>query len=59
MTGPSTNDVHSKQEIPTPLENPDILNWRDVVYDIEIKGELRRLVDNVAGWVKPGAGLEE
>ncbi|ORY64165.1 ABC-2 type transporter-domain-containing protein [Pseudomassariella vexata] len=32
----------------------DIFTWRDVVYDIEIKGEPRRLLDNVSGWVKPG-----
>ncbi|PHH53809.1 ZEB2-regulated ABC transporter 1 [Ceratocystis fimbriata CBS 114723] len=32
----------------------DIFTWRDVVYDIEIKGEPRRLLDHVAGWVKPG-----
>ncbi|KAG4432132.1 hypothetical protein IFR05_012387 [Cadophora sp. M221] len=32
----------------------DIFTWKDVVYDIEIKGEGRRLLDNVSGWVKPG-----
>lgn len=32
----------------------DIFTWRDVSYDIEIKGEPRRLLDNVSGWVKPG-----
>ncbi|KAJ5711055.1 CDR ABC transporter [Penicillium malachiteum] len=32
----------------------DIFTWRDVCYDIEIKGEPRRLLDHVAGWVKPG-----
>lgn len=32
----------------------DIFTWRNVSYDIEIKGEPRRLLDNVAGWVKPG-----
>lgn len=32
----------------------DIFTWRNVVYDIEIKGEPRRLLDNVSGWVKPG-----
>ncbi|KAI1844016.1 hypothetical protein JX266_009882 [Neoarthrinium moseri] len=32
----------------------DIFTWQDVVYDIEIKGEPRRLLDNVSGWVKPG-----
>ena len=32
----------------------DIFTWRDVVYDIEIKGEPRRLLDHISGWVKPG-----
>ncbi|KXH25655.1 ABC-2 type transporter [Colletotrichum nymphaeae SA-01] len=32
----------------------DIFTWKDVVYDIEIKGEPRRLLDHVDGWVKPG-----
>jgi hypothetical protein len=32
----------------------DIFTWHDVVYDIEIKGEPRRLLDHVSGWVKPG-----
>ncbi|TKA56336.1 hypothetical protein B0A49_12974, partial [Cryomyces minteri] len=32
----------------------DIFTWRDAVYDIEIKGNPRRLLDHVSGWVKPG-----
>ncbi|KJZ71045.1 hypothetical protein HIM_09572 [Hirsutella minnesotensis 3608] len=32
----------------------DIFTWRDVVYDIEIKGQPRRLLDHISGWVKPG-----
>lgn len=32
----------------------DVFSWRDVCYDIKIKGEPRRLLDNVSGWVKPG-----
>ncbi|KAL1956581.1 hypothetical protein VTO42DRAFT_7052 [Malbranchea cinnamomea] len=32
----------------------DIFTWRNVVYDITIKGEPRRLLDNVSGWVRPG-----
>lgn len=32
----------------------DIFSWHNVVYDIEIKGEPRRLLDHVSGWVKPG-----
>lgn len=31
-----------------------IFQWKDVCYDIKIKGEPRRLLDNVDGWVKPG-----
>lgn len=32
----------------------DMFTWRDVDYDIEIKGETRRLLDHVSGFVKPG-----
>ncbi|KAK4051085.1 ATP-binding cassette transporter snq2 [Microbotryomycetes sp. JL221] len=32
----------------------DIFTWRNVCYDIEIKGEHRRLLDNVSGYVMPG-----
>ncbi|KAF7198131.1 ABC multidrug transporter atrI [Pseudocercospora fuligena] len=32
----------------------DIFTWRNVSYDIEIKGEPRRLLDEVSGFVKPG-----
>jgi ATP-binding cassette subfamily G (WHITE) protein 2 (PDR) len=32
----------------------DVFTWKDVCYDIKIKGEPRRLLDNVSGWVKPG-----
>jgi ATP-binding cassette, subfamily G (WHITE), member 2, PDR len=32
----------------------DIFTWRDVCCDVRIKGELRRLLSNVAGYVKPG-----
>ncbi|KAF1843407.1 ABC multidrug transporter-like protein [Cucurbitaria berberidis CBS 394.84] len=35
-------------------EQKGILTWRNVVYDIEIKGEPRRLLDHVSGYVKPG-----
>ncbi|EGD94355.1 ABC transporter [Trichophyton tonsurans CBS 112818] len=32
----------------------DIFTWRNVTYDITIKGEPRRLLDNISGWVRPG-----
>ncbi|GAA5913660.1 hypothetical protein JCM5296_007276 [Sporobolomyces johnsonii] len=33
----------------------DIFTWRGVNYDVTIKGEPRRLLNNVSGFVKPGA----
>jgi ATP-binding cassette subfamily G (WHITE) protein 2 (PDR) len=36
------------------IPQKDIFTWRDVTYDIQIKGEGRRLLDHVAGFVKPG-----
>jgi ABC-type multidrug transport system ATPase subunit len=32
----------------------DIFTWRNVCYDIPVKGGERRLLDHVSGWVKPG-----
>jgi len=31
-----------------------VFQWKDVCYDIKIKGEARRILDHVDGWVKPG-----
>ncbi|KAI9099899.1 putative ABC transporter [Phlyctochytrium arcticum] len=31
-----------------------IFHWEDVCYDVQIKSETRRILDHVAGWVKPG-----
>ncbi|KAL4861099.1 hypothetical protein BDV12DRAFT_180739 [Aspergillus spectabilis] len=31
-----------------------IFQWQDLCYDITIKGEPRRILDHVNGWVKPG-----
>ncbi|KAL4900736.1 hypothetical protein BDW74DRAFT_92620 [Aspergillus multicolor] len=31
-----------------------IFHWQDVCYDIKIKGENRRILSNVDGWVRPG-----
>ncbi|KAK7408022.1 Multidrug resistance protein [Neonectria punicea] len=31
-----------------------VFHWRDVCYDIKVKGEARRILDHVDGWVKPG-----
>jgi hypothetical protein len=31
-----------------------VFHWKDVCYDVQIKDETRRILDNVDGWVKPG-----
>lgn len=43
-----------KQEIENIRLRRGIFTWRDIVYDIYIKDEPRRLLDHVSGWVKPG-----
>ncbi|KAI1436261.1 ABC-2 type transporter-domain-containing protein [Xylaria sp. CBS 124048] len=35
-------------------EQKSVFHWDDVCYDIKIKGEPRRILDHVDGWVKPG-----
>ena len=42
-------------EIPPNIQRQTaIFHWQAVHYDIKIKGEPRRLLDDVDGWVKPG-----
>ncbi|CAM1501312.1 Fc.00g104740.m01.CDS01 [Cosmosporella sp. VM-42] len=31
-----------------------VFHWNNVCYEVKIKSETRRILDNVAGWVKPG-----
>ncbi|PSR83352.1 ABC-2 type transporter [Coniella lustricola] len=51
VTGSSANNDASVGAL---VPQKDIFTWKDVVYDIQIKGEPRRLLDHVSGWVKPG-----
>lgn len=58
----STNPVRGSEDIQAEQDEQvqalapqtDVFSWKDVCYDIKIKGEPRRLLDNVNGWVKPG-----
>ncbi|KAA8901298.1 ABC-2 type transporter-domain-containing protein [Sphaerosporella brunnea] len=67
--GPKDIESASREKFPVnsaaPSMNPteisaviqkqtSIFHWEDVVYDIKIKKEDRRLLDHVDGWVKPG-----
>jgi hypothetical protein len=36
-------------------EQTNILHWRNLTYDVPIKGGIRRISDHVDGWVKPGS----
>ncbi|PVH71205.1 putative ABC multidrug transporter, partial [Cadophora sp. DSE1049] len=42
------------QDVETTQPQKSIFTWHDIVYDIHIKDEPRRLLDHVSGWVKPG-----
>ncbi|TQN68488.1 ZEB2-regulated ABC transporter 1, partial [Colletotrichum shisoi] len=53
MAAPSKEQASEAKVSSMPAQK-DIFTWKDVVYDIEIKGEPRRLLDHVDGWVKPG-----
>jgi ATPase subunit of ABC transporter with duplicated ATPase domains len=45
----------SVQEMKKELHTPkDVFTWRNVCCDVLIKGEPRRLLSNVFGYVKPG-----
>ncbi|GAM42345.1 xenobiotic-transporting ATPase [Talaromyces pinophilus] len=47
-------EVATEEELGILSEQRDIFTWRNVCYDIPVKGGQRRLLDNVSGWVKPG-----
>ncbi|RFU24398.1 hypothetical protein B7463_g11940, partial [Scytalidium lignicola] len=45
----------TRSEVPNNIQKQTaIFHWDGVNYDIKIKGEPRRLLDGVDGWVKPG-----
>src|SRR3954454_11379380 len=41
-------------ETQAPFHEGQIFQWQDVCYDIKNKGEVRRILDHVDGWVQPG-----
>ncbi|KAM5357104.1 hypothetical protein ACJZ2D_016612 [Fusarium nematophilum] len=63
-----SNDIEMSLCGPVPVvKNPDgytsegaiqgsvsVFHWNNVCYDIKVKGETRRILDHVDGWVKPG-----
>lgn len=36
------------------LQQTAVFSWRNVCYDITVKGKTRQILDHVDGWIKPG-----
>lgn len=47
-------DGEKQEELNAIQPQKDIFTWRDVVYEIPVKGGKRVLLDHVSGYVKPG-----
>ena len=47
-------DEKQADEVKALPAQKDVFTWRNVTLDIKIKGEPRRLLDGISGWVKPG-----
>ena len=54
IAGPEPGDDPQVEEVKALPAQKDIFTWRDVTLDIKIKGEPRRLLDGISGWVKTG-----
>ncbi|CZR67589.1 probable ABC transporter [Phialocephala subalpina] len=54
----SEKNVSAKNEqngVPETIQKQTaVFHWKDVCYDIKIKGNPRRLLDHVDGWIRPG-----
>lgn len=46
--------ISTDEEVAEVEKQTSIFHWKNVCYDIKIKGEPRRILDHVDGWVKPG-----
>jgi hypothetical protein len=53
---PTRSDAMDAAEPVGPLirRQEGILQWKNLCYDVTIKGNPRRILDHVDGWVKPG-----
>ncbi|XEU95216.1 hypothetical protein FSHL1_000500 [Fusarium sambucinum] len=48
------NSNDAIEEVTDVEEQTSVFHWKNVCYDVKIKGETRRILDHVDGWVKPG-----
>ena len=55
LTRKQTMDEELTRQVSAVIQRQTaIFQWKDVCYDIKIKGKPRRILDHVDGWVKPG-----
>ena len=58
LSGPVPVSTLQAQELATERRlfrgSTSIFHWKDICYNIKIKGQTRRILDNVDGWAKPG-----
>jgi hypothetical protein len=55
LTRKQTMDEQLTRQVSAVIQKQTaIFQWKDVCYDIKIKGKPRRILDHVDGWVKPG-----
>jgi ATP-binding cassette subfamily G (WHITE) protein 2 (PDR) len=51
----TSQDLTRQVTVPATIQKQTaVFHWDGVDYDIKIKGEPRKLLDDVDGWVKPG-----
>ncbi|KAF5346654.1 hypothetical protein D9758_013227 [Tetrapyrgos nigripes] len=54
LRGGKDEDGVDQRAVVNMQKQTSIFHWEDLCYDIKIKGEPRRLLDHVDGWVEPG-----
>lgn len=50
----ANNEWHQGEEVKGIAKQTSVFHWKDVCYEVNIKGERRVILDCVDGWVKPG-----
>lgn len=54
MVRPAVDSGSDTEAVADMEKQTSVFHWKDVCYDIKIKGQERRILDHVDGWVKPG-----
>jgi ATP-binding cassette subfamily G (WHITE) protein 2 (PDR) len=49
------DDLTPSNEVSVAIQKQTaVFQWKDICFDIKVKKELRRILDHIDGWVKPG-----